>query len=296
MREREGHQTPYKLLLVEDNALDAKLIQEMLAGKLAQFQVKLESQAFDAMQVLKRERMDIILLDLMLPDCVGLETYMKISSCAPETPIVVLTAIEDEELAIEAVSQGAQDYLVKSQISQSQLARSLRFALERQKVLQELRSQSFLDELTGLYNRRGFLTLAEQQIKLARRAKRSLVLIFADLDGLKQINDTYGHREGDRALQAAADLLKKTFRSTDILARIGGDEFTVLALEAGGSTAHLLSSRLQQAAKAHNAKKHHPYQLSLSLGWATYDPHSKASLEDLMVQADRSLYKEKKRR
>ncbi len=108
---------------------------------------------------------------------------------------------------------------------------------QTEKVIQNL---SITDELTSLLNRRGFFTLAEQQIKIARRTGREMVLLFADLDKLKWINDTWGHAEGDRALCEVGKILKNTFRESDIIARIGGDEFVMLAVETPQSNAEIL--------------------------------------------------------
>jgi diguanylate cyclase (GGDEF)-like protein len=156
-------------------------------------------------------------------------------------------------------------------------------------VVAELRAMSLVDELTGLYNRRGFLLLAQQQLKLADRMKRGVLLLFADLDGLKQINDTYGHHEGDLALIDAATILKASFRESDILARVGGDEFAIIAVEAQTEGVEILTARLQQRLDAHNAHAQRPYPLSISIGVARYDPDVPCTIDELMAQADRSM-------
>ena len=136
----------------------------------------------------------------------------------------------------------------------------------------ELQALSLVDELTGLYNRRGFFTLARQQVKTARRMGRRLHLFFIDVDDLKTINDQLGHSEGDRALVAASQVLKLTFRNSDIVARMGGDEFAVLAMEGGEETEEPINSRLNQNLRAWRRQGLNPFRLSLSLGIATYDP------------------------
>jgi diguanylate cyclase (GGDEF)-like protein len=158
-----------------------------------------------------------------------------------------------------------------------------------------LRSLTLEDELTGLYNRRGFLTLAERHLKLAVRRKIDLLLLFCDLDGLKQINDTYGHAAGDRALIAAADLLRRTFRSADIIARFGGDEFTVFPLEATGTSAQRLGERLAFTVDAYNESSNEPFRLSFSVGVARFDPGSSWTIEQLLAEADRQLYETRRR-
>ncbi|MBS1253038.1 MAG: putative diguanylate cyclase DgcC [Anaerolineales bacterium] len=165
---------------------------------------------------------------------------------------------------------------------------------ERVRMEETLRAMALLDELTSLYNRRGFSILAEQQLKTADRGDRRMLLLFADLDGLKGINDTFGHAEGDRALMQAADVLEETFRESDIVARIGGDEFVVLAVETHGSPAEVLAIRLQENLEARNAEADRSYELSLSVGLVHYDPQTPCSIEELLTQADKAMYEQKR--
>jgi diguanylate cyclase (GGDEF)-like protein/PAS domain S-box-containing protein len=165
---------------------------------------------------------------------------------------------------------------------------------ERKRMEEALRALSLRDELTGLYNRRGFLTLAEQQLKVADRVNKGMLLIFADLDGMKQINDTLGHPEGDRALIDVGYILKKTFRESDIIARFGGDEFVVLSLETPESSADVLTNRLTEHMTYHNKYENRSYRLSVSIGIARYDPENPLSLHDLLIRADRVMYENKK--
>ena len=163
----------------------------------------------------------------------------------------------------------------------------------RKRLEEELRVLSLSDELTGLYNRRGFLTLSEQQLKVANRVRKGMLLIFADLDGMKQINDTLGHQEGDRALAETGQILKKAFRESDIVARFGGDEFAVLSLETPEAGADILLSRIEERLDYHNRYEQRPYRLSLSIGIVRYDPENPADLHDLIVKADRLMYEKK---
>jgi diguanylate cyclase (GGDEF)-like protein/PAS domain S-box-containing protein len=159
---------------------------------------------------------------------------------------------------------------------------------------ESLRALSLVDHLTGLYNRRGFLTLAERELKMANRLKRGIFLLFADLDDLKGINDHWGHQEGDRALIAVANVIKETYRDPDIIARIGGDEFVVLAIEGTSeSSADDLRIRLSRNLVLFNEKEERSYRLSLSLGVVRYDPNQPASVEGLIAEADKRMYAEK---
>lgn len=153
---------------------------------------------------------------------------------------------------------------------------------------------SLRDQMTGLYNRRGFITLAEQQIKAANRAGRAMLLTFVDCDGLKGINDAFGHEEGDRALIDTADVLRRTFRGSDIIARLGGDEFAVLSIDAAEMAPQDFSDRLEGHIAEFNAGKFRPYTLSMSWGTAVYDPAAPRSLDDLLSSADGLMYARKK--
>ncbi len=164
----------------------------------------------------------------------------------------------------------------------------------RVRMEETLRALALIDDLTNLYNRRGFSILAEQQLKMAHRGKRRMMLLFADFDGLKQINDAFGHSEGDRALIETADVLRETFRESDIIARIGGDEFVVLAIETNRSPAEILARRLQENLEARNARGDRRYELSLSVGLARYNPEHPCSIDELLAQADRAMYERKR--
>jgi len=168
---------------------------------------------------------------------------------------------------------------------------------DRRQQEQMLRSLTIIDDLTKLYNRRGFLTLAERHLKLAVRRKTGVFLLFADLDGLKIINDTFGHLEGDRALIDAAYILRNSFRSADIIARLGGDEFTVFPIEAAAESASILMGRLDEQLQRHNEiNQSRGYRLALSVGIARFEPDSSWSIDQLLEHADKALYQQKRLR
>ncbi|MCX5884855.1 MAG: PAS domain S-box protein [Proteobacteria bacterium] len=170
---------------------------------------------------------------------------------------------------------------------------TLRDVTERKQMEEEIRALSLTDELTGLYNRRGFLTLADQQFKVAARWQSDIPLIFADLDGMKWINDNLGHLVGDQALIETATILKNTFRKSDIIARIGGDEFVTLALGVTDTTSLTIINRIQEEIKSLNIQKNRSFKLSISTGIAYFDPQFPCSVDELIAQADKSMYKHK---
>lgn len=167
---------------------------------------------------------------------------------------------------------------------------------ERVQLREELRRMAVRDELTGLNNRRGFMTLAEQQLLLAAREQRAMLLLFIDLDGLKAINDQRGHAEGDRAIRDMADVLRKTFRGSDVLARLGGDEFVVLVTETPKFSPDYVQKRLHDHIEAFNKVGSRRYLLRASMGIARYDPESGVSVDVLLNRADTLMYQDKQSR
>jgi diguanylate cyclase (GGDEF)-like protein len=167
---------------------------------------------------------------------------------------------------------------------------------ERKRAEAAIQALSVVDELTGLYNRRGFLAFSEQHLMSIQRTNKSLMVVYADLDGLKQINDSFGHMEGDRALTKTAELLTETFRSSDVLGRLGGDEFTVFAaVEPDGGVDSALA-RLNSKFATFNASKVAPYKLSISVGLAIMNPDQAETVEQLMARADQAMYENKRKR
>ncbi len=165
---------------------------------------------------------------------------------------------------------------------------------QHRELEKKLETIAFTDQLTGLYNRRGFFNLATQQLQVVKRSKQKLLLFFADIDRLKWINDTFGHDEGDCALIDAAKILLQTFRSADIVSRIGGDEFAILAVNADEITIDDILNRYQIFADKLNLRKNRKYKLSISIGYSIHETDNPISLDELMAGADLSMYENKK--
>ena len=190
-----------------------------------------------------------------------------------------------------------EDYLLRDDADDIAGVRStIQDITERKRLEKQLRMLSLRDELTDLYNRRGFFELAEQQLRVARRAESRLLLLFADLDGLKRINDALGHTAGDRALTETADILIRTFRSSDIIARIGGDEFVVLAADTGPNSEAILVARFKEHIAQLNGKAGRDFELAVSIGVVRYEPDMPASVDELLNKADALMYEAKRKK
>jgi diguanylate cyclase (GGDEF)-like protein len=195
--------------------------------------------------------------------------------------------------ALEEISRGLKSGLANARDLDNALRRAASCALRQSLIDREIRNLAVTDELTGLYNRRGFLASATHQLKMAHRNAEDVLLLFCDVDNLKGINDTFGHHEGDLALIRAANALKATFRDSDILARLGGDEFAVLASDASTPSRQAIVPRIEKSLEQANAARFR-YSLSFSIGIARFDPRNPASLGELMAMADRQMYAHKK--
>ncbi|MGZ4976583.1 MAG: putative bifunctional diguanylate cyclase/phosphodiesterase [Methylobacter sp.] len=285
-----------KVLLIEDNPGDAKLVEVLLEADhntnrhFELIRVGLLSEAFP---ILEQGGITAILLDLGLPDGNGLDSLTQIYTAALTIPIVVLSAEEDELLAIQSVQLGAQDFLVKSGISELVLRRSLYYAIERKNLLEQLQYLAHYDVLTGLANRKLFYDSLKQDIILARRSKKSLALIFLDLNDFKLVNDSLGHNSGDDLLKEVAKRLQNCVRTTDSVARMGGDEFTIILNNLNNAEdAALIADKILQALAEPLILNIQQITIQASLGIAIY-PDDSTDIETLIGAADAAMYQAK---
>lgn len=269
-----------RVLLIEDNPGDARLIREMVrdmpdSGIVVEHVNRLAL----GLERLAEGGIDLVLLDLTLPDSRGFPTLRTLQNRSGRVPVIVLTGLEDEELAVAAVRQGAQDYLVKGQIDSMLLVRSLRHARERHTLQQSLDALSQRDELTGVINRHGFRAYSQNRLQIAGQVGFALHLLLFNIDGLKTINDRHGSQAGDQAIRDFAALLRGIFDEADIVARLGGSDFAVLAAEL--PTRHLddVEQRLTAAINGHLATEGRPYKMSFSLGSMRIDPSEAAGID-----------------
>jgi len=276
-----------RILVVDD---DVSLLETMRNGlSLKGYQCETAKNATTALELISKNTFHSMIVDVMLPDMMGFELTGKVKKLKPDIVVIIMTGLIEEFSYDDAMNAGASDFIKKPFSLKELVAR-----IEHAKRHEKLYDISLHDELTGLYNRRGFFTLAEHLLKAAKRQQKGLCMLYCDLDDLKGINDVLGHQKGDWALIDTANILKETFRNSDIIARIGGDEFVVVPIEPAEESLEIVVSRLQQAVEMDNAKSKRDYVLSISTGTAYFDPLSACTVDELLSQADKSMYKQKR--
>jgi diguanylate cyclase (GGDEF)-like protein len=236
----------------------------------------------------------VVLAGLAWPEEPGPSVLRRLREAAPAAPILVIA--DREEDGHDALRMGAQDVVIRGRFDGNGLVHALRYAITLHALQTQLHELSLNDPLTGLYNHRGFMLLADHYFKLARRAQRSLVVTYIDLDGLQHINETYGRAEGDQALVRVAIILRNHYRESDIMARVAGDEFAFVALGATDRNSEALAARLSDGLRDLTASAPPPYELSLSVGMAWFNPESPASVEDLVSQARAAMDEHRRRK
>jgi diguanylate cyclase (GGDEF)-like protein len=287
-----------RLILVEDSPGDVRLVKEVLApSRKPSFRVTTFTRVGDLEKVREDGDFDIMLLDLSLPDARGLDTVKKARALFPALPIIVMTGLDDEDVAVQAVKLGAQDYLVKGEYDLRGLVRTIRHAIERHRMVRELEKsrqrERYLathDALTRLPNRQLFYEVMSQQLDLAARYRQPLVVMFLDLDGFKEINDSLGHEAGDRVLQEAAGRLKHCVRKSDTVARFGGDEFSVLLprVKREGDEA-VVARKILEVVRRPVVFRGRAVTVTASVGIALY-PRDGSDPDTLLNTADASMY------
>ena len=287
----------YKVLLVEDVLMIAKITEQMLKKSLSnKYTTVHATRLADTLAKLRQEEFDIVLLDLNLPDSRELETLSRVIETAPEVPIIVLTANGSDEAGLHAVKIGAQDFLLKGDFNYLTLDRAIIYAVERHRMQRTIRQLAVLDELTGLYNRRGFNALNPDVIQRAKYSESRGYLCFFDLDRFKQINDQLGHAKGDLALAEFAATLRSVFRKDALLVRLGGDEFVAMGLEPQPGQVEETLGALELGLTQRNARQTGGFNLEASAGVAYFDKDGPHAIEELSAFADAALYRNKELR
>ncbi|MBF0506566.1 MAG: diguanylate cyclase, partial [Nitrospirae bacterium] len=246
-------------LLIENDPKDALLIAEMLSRSDPDISTECVERLADGIERISRGGIDVIILDINLPDSGGLETLDYVLDMTNNIPIIVIAGSCDDAFGMEAVRRGAQDYLVKGEIESRTLMRAISYAIERKKLEAALKSANELcsvraktDPLTGIYNRLQFNELLAAEIQRSRRYKTPLSLIMFDIDRFKKINDRCGHKTGDRVLVEMSSLVSENIRGPDIFARWGGEEFMIVVPNTGLENAFALAEKLRGLIEASN--------------------------------------------
>ncbi|MEJ7819126.1 MAG: EAL domain-containing protein [Rubrobacteraceae bacterium] len=228
-RTEQRRLTTVRVLLVEDNPGDARLVELLLSEVISpEFDIAWAATLGEAFERLTENEFDVALLDLSLPDASGLDSVTALQSTAPRLPLVVLSGMADEDVALSAIQGGAEDYLVKGLGDGALISRSIRYAIERKKSEERLAYLSQYDSLTGLANRALFQDRLLQAVARAERDGAMVALILLDLDRFKDFNDALGHDFGDVLLKTAATRMQECVRDADTVARLGSDEFGII--------------------------------------------------------------------
>jgi len=287
------HEKSVRILLLDEDPDDVQLLEEafieieekrfangwMMAGERV-YAVSVE----EAADLLAADSFDAILLDLSLPGSAGLPAFLRLRAQAPHTPLILLAAERDETLALSLIRQGAQDYLLKSGLDCAPLARSLRCAIERNRLLVSQQKLSLMDDLTGLYNEGGLVHLGERHWKLANRHGLQVLAVMMEMDGLDGIREVLPGHERDVTLIQLADQLRDVFSETDLLARMSCGRFAAIVLLAPSADA---------AAQAGSIQVRLSGLATLQIACSAALPSPSTSLELLLANADRALCENK---
>lgn len=283
-----------KILLVDDDDIDRITIKRALA-KSSRPTVIFEAVGFlEAIQLLKRQQYDCILLDYRLGGQDGLELIKEIhKEGLSDAPIVMLSGMDDESTMLNCLKEGAQDFLLKSEMDTHSLVRAIRYAEERKNVTLQIRYLAQHDPLTGLSNRSLFIENVKRAVARCRRTSTFFAIIFIDLDNFKSTNDTLGHEAGDTLLVSISQRIKSALREEDAIGRLGGDEFAVLVegITTEKSLINIAQNLLDVTKEPLliNGKVIHS---TASLGIATY-PSCASEATALIKCADLAMYKAK---
>ncbi len=286
--------TATKILLIEDNEGDYILTRELLSQRPdLGFELDWISTPEPGLAALIENSHDICLVDHQLGATSGIDIIRQARKNGSETPIIMLTGEHNRSVDAEAMAAGACDYLVKRHLFSGMLTRSIRYALEQHKIATQLRKLARTDDLTGLSNRADFMAALDRALNRSARGAKPFAIMFLDLDGFKNINDTLGHSYGDILLKETADRLRRNVRAVDLVARLGGDEFTILVLDIEGpgdcaAVAKKVLSVLGQPIQIDD----HAVCVTASIGIAPF-PEGGENADALMRNADAAMYRAK---
>jgi diguanylate cyclase (GGDEF)-like protein len=297
MDERQT-ETPYpaRVLIADDDA-DFRTLIARRAARMGLEIVEAED-GRRAIEILREQHFDVILADLYMPGATGLDVIEAAQRIDPDVPAIILTGSASIETAVEALRAGVYDYMIKPLESMAAFELSVSHALDHHRLIKEnarlfteVQRLAVTDPLTGLFNRHKLNEVLELEVERAKRYGRRLSVIMLDMDGMKQINDTYGHPAGDEVLRRVAWAIRSQVRRVDLATRYGGDEFLIVLPEAGLDEARTIGQRICAEITRQGFQE---IRFSASAGVAEWVPHLETPEEFLQV-VDRSLYRSKRR-
>ncbi len=293
---------PIEILMVENCSVDIRYYEKILSkDNEARFEFTYADSLTETIEHLEEKEFDVIILDPELAESQGFETFITVRMYAPILPMIMLLNARDEELAVKMLQNGAQDCLVKGQMESAFLSRSIRYSIERHRIMAELEHDrekehrlAYFDVLTNLPNRQLFYDRLDQALSHANRYQEKVALMFIDLDGFKHVNDSMGHDIGDRLLQSAAKRLKNCLRNSDTVARLGGDEFTcILPNIEKTKDIIVVAQKVNRALAVPFKVSGFKVSISGSIGISIF-PDDTGELDELIKYSDMAMYKAKK--
>lgn len=289
-----------KILMCDDDSADRKLVRAHLKQIADREIVLLEAgQTTEIQDVLNKGSVDLVLMDVNMPGKSGMEWLAEIVEYQ-QAPVVMLTGAGSEEIAVQAIQQGAVGYLPKAGLSREKLMNTIDAALGKWRQLQqsqanqeELERLASVDSLTGLSNRRTVLQKLDGEIKRARRYKEKVSLMMLDIDHFKKVNDQYGHLTGDEVLREVGKVMQQSIRDTDTAGRYGGEEFLIILPRTNPASALDMAERVRKTTAAAEMKDSagNVFGITVSLGLSDYRPGDDE--HSLISRADAALYRAK---
>jgi diguanylate cyclase (GGDEF)-like protein len=305
MLQEAAGMTNFRILLVEDDKLQAKVTKEYLED--AGYEIVWVQNGASAIKTAKTGSFDVIVLDLVLPDIGGNEVcrWLKHDKDTQNIPIIILSAKGSAKERVVGLETGADDYLskpydpseLKARINASLRTKVLQDELRKknrqlEEVLSQMETLSMTDQLTGLFNRRAFLTVFEKEFSRTKRYNHSASCLMIDIDHFKRINDTYGHNTGDEVLRELSQVMLNCLRKADTVARWGGEEFIILLPETSKKDALLIASRILTSVSNFKFSSL-PGQVTVSIGLAGIPEPDIDTTDKLIAASDNALYQAK---
>jgi diguanylate cyclase (GGDEF)-like protein len=297
----EADTSAVKVLLIEDDEDDYLLIKDCLAEPdiPTRYDTDWVNNYQEGLKQIEKGEHDVYLIDHYLGSDSGLDLLKEALQAGCQAPLIIVTGQSAREIDHAALKAGATDYLVKDRLDSQLLERSLRYAVERNRLLQQIRDMAVRDALTNLYNRRELHRFLEYEIIKSRRYKHQFSVLMLDIDHFKQINDWFGHRVGDEILQRIAQAVLSNMRACDLPARFGGDEFIIVLPETSASQAVFGAERLRKVIEAldiHIGNENgllEKFDITVSIGISGFPVHSEDG--DVLIDlADQALYQAKR--